>query len=225
MHVYRDEHHGNGSPVNKHGQEIIRRFDPACSYMHCDVPKRQLVTYNAFKGISQLQTISSRTGTVVKDSSTAVIHIDGACRGNGTHFAQGAWGVYFGPQSPFNWCGLLPWNAPQTSSCGEIMALIRALDIIEDELATDFSLRRIIIVSDSLYLVRAMSEWMDTWIDNRGRKTDGQRVAHWGAWKSIRHRIDDMTYGENGGLEFKFWHVARDSNRDADELARSAFEM
>ncbi|KAF4961838.1 hypothetical protein FSARC_10024 [Fusarium sarcochroum] len=226
MMPYQQEYCGLGIISEEYGgydEGPIRRFDPEYSYPHCDIPDHQLITYNPSKGISQLRIISPRTGAIVRDNSTAVIHIDGACRGNGTPYARGAWGVYCGPRSPFNSHGLLPMIAPQTSGAAEIHALIVALDMIEYELLPDLSISQIFIVSDSSYLVQAMSEWMEFWLENGGRNSRGQRVAHWEVLRDQHYRIEDMTYGEGGGLDFKFWHVPREMNWQADELANHAF--
>ena len=112
--------------------------------------------------------------------------------GNRTWYAQGAWGVWFGPRSPLNYYGFLPQRAPQTSSCAGICALTEALHIIKKELLPDLPLSQIFIPSDSSYLVRVFSERMRIWLDNGGYNTRGQPVAHWETLRDIQHLIDEL---------------------------------
>lgn len=210
--------------LNEFGEEIRRRFDPLYSPMHRPVPESELVIYTPSKKVSQLQVKHPRTGAIELDELTVVVSIDGACRGNGTPSARGAWGVYFGTQSPYNASGLLDPSLPQTSNRAEIEALSQALHTIQSDISKDISLQRIHIKSDSLYLVRAMSEWMEGWIGNHGRNAEGRPVKHYAVLKEIHERLDEMTYDDDGGLDFKFWHVPREKNSEADALANQALD-
>ncbi|KAF4994945.1 hypothetical protein FDECE_12947 [Fusarium decemcellulare] len=215
---------GTGSPVDELGEEIRRRFVPSYSPMHRGVPDDDLVVYTPAKRVSQLQVLHPRTHVIELDKKTVVIHIDGACRGNGTPSARAAWGVYFGPDSPLNASGLLDSNLPQTSTRAEIEALSQALKILQRDVIQDFSLHQIRIVSDSDYLVRAMSQWIERWIEKGGRNAQGKPVAHYETIKEIHDLLDELTYGDDGGLDFKFWLVSRDQNQEADSLANIALD-
>jgi ribonuclease HI len=197
-------------------EENERQFDPQTSAMHRRVPESQLVVYTPSKKVSQLH---PRTGAIELDKTTVVVSIDGACRGNGTPSARAAWGVYFGPNSPHNASGLVKPNLPQTSTRAEMEALSQALRIIRNDVSEDFQLQEIRIRTDSAFLVNAMTVWMEDWIEDDGRNAQGRPVAHFQALKEMHERIEDMTYGDDGGLEFKFWKVPREDNREADALA------
>lgn len=211
-----------GSAHDEWGEEIQRRFDPRCSTMHHRVPESQLVVFNPAKQVSQLQIKHPRTGDIELDKMTVVVSIDGACRGNGTPNARAAWGVYFGAQSPHNASGVLEAALPQTSTRAEIEALSQALRIIREAISGDYSMTQYRIRTDSDFLVRAMSEWIEGWIEDDGRNAQGRPVAHYRVLKDIHERLDDMTYGDDGGMDFKFWHVPREQNREADALANQA---
>ncbi|KAI0836607.1 ribonuclease H-like protein [Hypoxylon sp. FL0890] len=211
-----------GSPYDEYGAEIERQFDPICSSLHRYVPRSQLVVYNPMKKVSQLQCKHPRTGKIELDEFTVVVSIDGACRGNGTPSARAAWGVYFGEHSPYNACGVLEPTLPQTSTRAEIEALSQLLRIIREEFTGDFTMQEFRIRTDSDFLMRAMSEWMDDWIASGGRGAQGRPVAHYKVLKELHDRIDDMTYGDDGGMDFKFWHVPREQNQEADALANQA---
>lgn len=209
---------------NEYGEEIDRLFDVRCSPMHRNVPKGDLVVYTPSKNVRQLQVKHPRTGAIELDKLTAVISIDGACRGNGTPSARAAWGVYFGPGSPYNANGLLDPGAPQTSTRAEIEALSQAARIIREEIAPTFSVLEFYIMSDSSFLVSAMSEWIGGWIESDGRGSNGRPVAHYEILREIHELLDEMTYGDDGGMHFKFWLVPREDNRNADALANRAFD-
>ncbi|OTA87950.1 hypothetical protein M434DRAFT_399250 [Hypoxylon sp. CO27-5] len=151
----------HGSAYDEYGEEIIRRFDPLCSTSHGRVPEGELVVYNPLKKISQLKLKNPRTGEIELDKLTVVVSIDGACRGNGTPSAHAAWGVYFGQQSPYNASGVLESTLPQTSTRAEIEALSQALHIIRRDLAEDLTMQQFRIRTDSDFLVKAMSKWIE----------------------------------------------------------------
>ncbi|KAI1635823.1 ribonuclease H-like domain-containing protein [Biscogniauxia mediterranea] len=229
--------YGTGAPPLDEfsDDEIKRRFDPRASARHCDVPESELVVYNAQKQVSQLQVRNPRTLAVEPDPRTVVLAIDGACRGNGTPAARGAWGVHFGPGSPLNARGLLDPALPQTNSRAEIEALAQAVRIVRERLCRgrgrgrdDPDMRHFRIRSDSGYLVQAMSEWIGDWNEARGRNSRGRPVAHYGALKEIHDQLDEMSScggGDGGeGRDFKFWYVPRDQNREADALANQSLD-
>ncbi|KUI72376.1 Ribonuclease H1 [Cytospora mali] len=215
---------GTGCPVDDMGESIERLFILDFSPMHRRVPKPQLITYTAAKQVRQLQLMHPRTGAIELDKMTVVVSIDGACRDNGKPTARASWGVYFGPGSRYNASGRLSPGLPQTSSRAEIEALSKAVDTIRELSNQDMTLQEIKIRCDSEYLCQAMSMWMEGWMENDGLRSNGQAVAHFDKLLEIQNKIDDMTYGDEGGLHFQFWNVPREENREADALANSALD-
>lgn len=215
---------GTGAPVNDVGEDIERLFVLDYSPMHRNVPEAQLITYSAEKQVSQLQILHPRTQAIEFDKMSLVVSIDGACRDNGTPTARASWGVFFGPGSRFNSSGRLSPSCPQTSSRAEIEALSQAIDAIRGITHGDMTLQEIKIRSDSEYLCQAMSMWVGGWVEDDGLRPNGQPVAHFEKLKEIHEAIDEMTYGDGGGLQFQFWHVPRGENHEADALANSALD-
>ncbi|KAF4332492.1 peroxisomal short-chain alcohol dehydrogenase [Fusarium beomiforme] len=197
----------------------IARFNPDDSAMHRGVPKDIRFAYNHHEGISHVRYFAGPY-RLLKDTSSVVIHIDGACRENGTHAARGAWGVYFGPQSPYNRYGLLPASEPQTSSYAELCALNEALDIVRYELPP--FLQRVFIVSDSSHLLQTFMEYIFDWMDNVGRNFQERKVAHWTTLFDMSETIDDLIWPGGRNLKFKFWHVPTEMNQRANALAYRA---
>jgi ribonuclease HI len=210
-----------------HGYEedIRRLYDPRLDPCSRSILSHELVFYNTAKKISQLRMKVIAKPEPYPDVSTLVVHIDGACRGNGTPAARASYGVYFGPKSPHNTFGLVPSSAPQTSTRAEIEALGRALEVICGITDNDLKLSRIKIATDSSFLVNAMSRWMEQWIEDDGIGSNGKKVAHFDMLRGLHEKLDYMEYSdEAGGRELQFWHVPREMNREADQLANKALD-
>ena len=215
---------GTGTPVDDIGNDIERLFVLDYSPMHRRVPKSQLITYTPAIQVRQLQLLHPRTNAIELDRLTVVVSIDGACRDNGKPTARASWAVYFGPGSRYNSSGWLSPDLPQTSSRAEIEALSKAVDAIREVSRQSMALQDIKIRCDSESLCKAMSMWMEGWVENNGMRSNGRAVAHFDKLLEVQEKIDDMTYGDDGGLHFQFWHVPREENQEADGLANSALD-
>jgi ribonuclease HI len=65
------------------------------------------------------------------------VYTDGSCVGNGTSRAIAGYGVCFGKNHPKNLSARVPDEYPQTNNTGELMGIIKALEIVKDELDMD----------------------------------------------------------------------------------------
>jgi len=212
-------------PYNKYGEKIRRRFDPSEDPCYSSVPRSELVFYNPDKNISQLRMKIVSKPNPIPDDMTLVVHIDGACRSNGRPTARASYGVYFGPNSPYNWKGLLDESLPQTSTRAEIEALVQALPMIVVITHFDRRLTRVKIATDSSFLVKAISQWIERWIKNGGVGSNGRQVAHFQVLRYLHKQLDRIGNGINGvGREIQLWHVPRNMNREADALANKALD-
>ncbi|TKW55779.1 Ribonuclease H1 [Colletotrichum tanaceti] len=202
-----------------------RLFDHRASDPHRLVPRSELVVYDPRKQVFGLQMYSWQRKGIVPDPGSLVVYIDGACRDTGTPAARGSWAVYFGPGSPYNRRGLLAPDLPQTGARAEIEALARALDALDDVARRHpaGALLRVKIATGSEYLANAMSLWIGDWIENEGADARGRPVAHFAALRALHERLDDMTYGRDGGLDLMFWPIPREENGEANRLANQAF--
>lgn len=147
------------------------------------------------------------------------LYIDGACPGNGSERARGAFGVYFGRQSPYNVSGTLPPDEPQTSQRAELMAAIMALEQIRECSLEHRSINNYIIVTDSAYLVNSITEYIFRWKQNGWMTSSGRCVANRGLFEILDKWLDDCSYHN---VYVQFWKVDRSENEEADQLARSA---
>lgn len=102
-----------------------------------------------------------------------VVAVDGTCRNNGRPNARAALGVFFRQDPQWNKSETLP-AADATSQRAELCAALRALQTVRDVVAherdsstaPEFRLRRVILKSDSTYLVSAITEWIFGWFRN-----------------------------------------------------------
>ncbi|CAO2650720.1 Nn.00g020120.m01.CDS01 [Neocucurbitaria sp. VM-36] len=209
---------------DEYGEEIRRLYIPSEDPCSRPIPLNQLVVYTASKQISQLQMKVMAKPDPFPNPSSMVVYIDGACRNNGTSKARASYGVYFGPNSPYNSYGLMPATFPQTSTRAEIAALSQAIDTIDKVTARDFKLSEIKIATDSSFLVDAMSKWMEQWIENEGVGSSGTQVAHFEILEQLHEKLDYMEYSDDGGREVQFWQIPREMNREADALANRALD-
>ena len=205
-------------------EEIRRLFDPYKEHAYCMVPADSLVKYNPEKQIMQLRFKAAAKPDLIDLASTIVVNIDGACRDNGKPSARASYGVYFGPGSRYNSSGRLESSIPQTSTRAEIEALSKCLDTIREITDKDFKLSEIKIVTDSKYLVDSFTRWIEDWAENDGCSEQGKKIAHFDTLHAIHKRLDEMEYGDDGGIECQFWLQPRELNREADALANAALD-
>ncbi|KAI5892371.1 ribonuclease H-like protein [Schizophyllum commune H4-8] len=76
-----------------------------------------------------------------------------------------------------------------------------------------------IIVSDSEYVVRGMTEWLPQWKRNGFRTAIGGTPANLDLFLLLDRKIEQSEAGNN--FKFGFWHVPRHLNHEADRLAKA----
>lgn len=91
-------------------------------------------------------------------NETIIVYTDGSCLFNGKSNAVCGIGVYFGKEDdPRNVSKMLPSNYV-TNNQAEIMAVKTALEILESNLDSNVEIR-----TDSLYVIKSMTEWLNKW--------------------------------------------------------------
>lgn len=161
------------------------------------------------------------------EKNSLVVAIDGACRNNGKPDAKGAYGVYFGPDSPLNANGLLPGPVGEAGSSGhtnqkaELYALSKALDTVEQKFGDNMTISRLVVITDSTYLVDGLTKHVWQWEYNGYKNAKGKGVVNGEVFKDLHRRIGKL---ESDGLDVCFWAVEREWNTDADGLANAALE-
>ena len=137
---------------------------------------------------------------------TIIIFIHGACRGNGTEVAKGAYGVHFCQGSQYNQCGLVPANERQGSNAAVVYAAIKALEIIEDVVGWDL-VDNVILWTHSAYLSRGLTEYAFLWEKNGYKDWNGDDVQNRLLLEKLNHMIKQASVEKR--FETLFWPVPR----------------
>ena len=137
------------------------------------------------------------------NADTIYIYSDGACKGNPGAGGWGALLVTDGHRKEI--CG---GEANTTNNRMEMTAVIRALESLKRPSTVE-------VHTDSQYVQKGISEWMDGWKRRNWRTADGKPVKNQDLWLQLDalsqlHRIEwKWVRGHNGHPE----------NERADELA------
>lgn len=132
-------------------------------------------------------------------------------------------GACFGNPGPGGWAFILEENgveqefsgyAPNTTN--NIMELTAALKALLETPVNS----KIILYSDSQYVVRGMTEWLKNWKKRNWQKSDGSRV--------LNHELWIQLDAENSkrGVTWKWIkaHIGTPNNERCDQLAKQAIK-
>jgi len=199
-----------------------RRFDPRTlpdNYSHNVTPK-DIIYYDEE---SDHYCFSADNNTTYFPS-TLIAFIDGACIRNGDDDqALAGYGVYFGPRSRHNQSAPLSPTERHTSQRAELHAALGALDTIRQIRGfRNGQLDHVVLVTDSAYVTRSMSEFITEWRRNGYRTYFGDRIRN----RDIIQALDEEIKAFNeGGISVQFWQIPREWNQRADRLAKDGARM
>ena len=133
------------------------------------------------------------------------MYTDGACRGNP---GPGGWGAYleYGNASK----KLNGYAANTTNNRMELTAVISALAAVKNP-------SKIKVVSDSQYVTKGMSEWIDNWMAKEWKTSNKKAVKNVELWQALdkavqRHKVK---------WHWLRGHTGHAENERADDLART----
>lgn len=155
---------------------------------------------------------ATKTQPTGEFSGPIVVYTDGSSLGNGKVGAVGGVGVYFGPKDPRNVSEPLRGDR-QTNQRAELTAVARALDHIPID-------RDVLIVTDSYYSIRCLTEWFQNWEKHNWRTSSGKVVENRDLIEPIIARIRerDMCRAKTNFKWIK-GHANDPGNLAADNLA------
>ena len=140
------------------------------------------------------------------ENDTVVLYTDGACSGNP---GPGGWGsvlMYRGHRREMS-----GGEDQTTNNRMELMAVIKALEALKRPC-------KIKLHTDSTYVMKGMTEWLEAWKRRNWRTADKKPVKNVDLWQRLeqamgRHEVEwRWVRGHSGDTE----------NERADELARGA---
>lgn len=151
------------------------------------------------------------------------VFTDGACSNNGRPTSKAGYAVWFPDHKEFSESARIPENQSQTNQRAELMAIYRAVIILDEKGYHDSD---IVIYTDSEYSINCLTKWLTGWVSRNWKTSAGGDVLH-----------KDLIQDTSGRLaKFKshrFVHVrAHTGNEDdlsknndiVDKMARSTIE-
>ncbi|KAF8071634.1 ribonuclease H-like domain-containing protein [Lyophyllum atratum] len=172
---------------------------------------------------------------------TRIAFTDGACSENGKQGARAGLGIVIGVTERYSWSipvdDTVDDGFPRTSQRAELLAAIVGLKCLEgesdilpyipdsgryndDERTRHGKVKaQFVIVSDSEYVVKGMTEWLPSWKARGWRNSYGKRPANLDLFVGLDDRATRL---EQEGIEVGFWHIPREFNVLADEQAKMA---
>ena len=165
---------------------------------------------------NKTSTIRDITDTNQESHDTIpTVYIDGSCIRNGTSTAQAGYDIFWGDQHPWNCSHPLPPDSTATNNKAELTAAIKALQV-----ARNNNLKRLIVCSDSNYVIQGVTERIYKWGDNGWKTANGEDVKNKDIWMELTALTLDSE------MEITWKHVAAHSgipgNEEADKLALKA---
>ena len=136
------------------------------------------------------------------------IYADGGCRGNP---GPGGWGVLMqsGENSKELWGG----EANTTNNRMELTAVIRALEALKRPTAAH-------IHTDSQYVQKGISQWINNWKRNGWRTADKKPVKNAELWQ----RLDELAKTHELKWLWVKGHAGHPGNERADALANRGID-
>jgi ribonuclease HI len=138
------------------------------------------------------------------------MHCDGSC---------------LSPQGPGGWAYRFEFNGrvykssgglkPTTNNQMELMSVIEGLSAAQKVVKEG---TRVLAVSDSKYVIRGATEWIENWKRRRWITAEGKPVSNQTLWE----RLDEL--GKSFDMRWKWvkGHAGHEMNEIVDEMARDA---
>lgn len=143
-----------------------------------------------------------------------IVFTDGACSKNGKKKARAGYGVWWGFNDPLNQSCKL--EGIQTNQRAEIAAINAAL-----KQAIEHEYKKIVLCTDSMFVINCITLWSPKWKRNNWKKSDGNEVIHKKEFIEILESLKSV--------EVVWKHVRGHSgilgNEMADKLAVSGSKM
>ena len=139
---------------------------------------------------------------------------DGACKDNQNQTKSVAGvGVYFGEDSPLNLSEPL-LGEKQTNQRAELTAIIKALEIIDSD-------RNVLVITDSKYAMKGLTEWMKNWKKNGWKNAKNKPVENKDLWVKLDNLLETSENEKRRTVKFEWvkGHSKDKGNTEADKLA------
>ncbi|KAF2230897.1 ribonuclease H-like protein [Viridothelium virens] len=223
----------------------LPRLDAASNFTRFPPPSAEDTPETLFAArIPRDATIPAPRLTRISNPREFLIYTDGSCMRNGADDAAGGCAFVFRPETSISTIpprtssghdpramnlhtrGVCRFRleahgpngeaAERTSNRAELRATIAALQF---RFWTGEGFQRLIIATDSSYVVGGCTEWVRKWQQNGWNTAAGKPVRNRDLWEEI---IKEMDSWSERGMEVQFWLIPRSLNSVADSLAKEA---
>jgi ribonuclease HI len=103
------------------------------------------------------------------------VFTDGSCIGNGRPGAKAGYAVWFPDHRDWSVSARVPDDQPQTNQRAELMAIHRAVCVLEERGIYD---EEIVVYTDSDYSIQCLTKWISGWIARGWKTAEGKDVLH-----------------------------------------------
>lgn len=144
------------------------------------------------------------------------VYTDGACVQNGKPTAKAGIGIYFCEGHPLNVSKRITGVA--TNNRAEMLAVIEAIQIAKENQITKLGIN-----SDSLYVIKIVTEWLAVWKSKQWKLSNGKPIKN----ETELRQLDDMLIKYNSMK--RYWrhveaHKGIRGNEEADKLAQKSIQ-
>ena len=165
-----------------------------------------------------------------------VISIGGVSYGEQTPDSEAAAAVFVHANSCENLAWVVDVGTFPTKQRAELLACLAALDVIlgikernpigpqsQPPLSANpyYEMRRVIIKTDSGFLVHTMTEYIYNWRLNGYRNCQRKHLVNADLFELIENQLDTLYHM---WVDIQFWHVSKEQTRVADYLANCALD-
>ena len=153
-------------------------------------------------------------------TKTLVIHTDGACHGNPGPGGYGAWWEHAGER--WESLGGVPDTTNNRMELEAVVHGLRAFEVARAE-GLLLGIEKLVIRSDSQYVVKGLSEWIHGWKKNGWRNSAKAEVKNQDIWKVL-----DVLWSASSApcqMEWVKGHAGDPHNEHADSLAQEGAAM
>uniref|UniRef100_M4BMW9 ribonuclease H n=1 Tax=Hyaloperonospora arabidopsidis (strain Emoy2) TaxID=559515 RepID=M4BMW9_HYAAE len=152
-------------------KETMKQSEDACSFNFKTLRKQPEVLATQY-----MATVESHENTLgPQNVKSLVAFCDGSALGNGRRKCRAGYACIFPHCEEWNVAKQLVEDRA-TNNRAEYMAALEAMKRSNTENSSGS--RMLYIFSDSMLLIRSMTEWVDTWQKNEWRKSDGKPVQN-----------------------------------------------
>lgn len=198
--------------------------------------KHHILSYDVGAGVTHLALnnlkAKKRADRILRiDRESVVVTVDGLVKEEDDGEVRAGYGASFGKSSDFNIGDAVPRQHSQTKEIALLLGTAEALKssyehfslvpavIGSEEGGAD--MKKVIIVTDSPYLVKCMTDWVWVWQSKGYQNSKGEWVSN---HVEIMELASVCLEVERDGIEVRFWLVEKGGVGDARRLAEKVLD-